>query len=172
MRVFAVFSHQSLSLAPSLLQAWGRCTKAAALSAYALHKRGFCHGLGTRDLPESTSPPQSRPERQTALPIEKEKVGGGDYQQKAPREPRLFLSVSHQVSVQQNGCFNRRQTLRQIVQIVTFTRESQTTFSSAECAELGIQMSNNYFKQKKVGFENGCLIVDTKYRERVFLLLL
>lgn len=94
MRVFAVFSHQSLSLslslsvslAPSLLQAWGRCTKAAALSAYALHKRGFCGVSGTRD-----------PQRQTGRETDSSTYWsrwswGWGLLRKAPREPRLFLS--------------------------------------------------------------------------------
>ncbi len=58
-------------------------------------------GFGTRDLPESTQPPQSRPERerdsptdrQTALPLENEKVGVGIIRPKPPVNLGLCLSL-------------------------------------------------------------------------------
>lgn len=81
MRVFAVFSHQSLSLslslsvslAPSLLQAWGRAQKQPLYLHTLFIKEAFVVCLAHVTLRDRQA------ERQTALPIETDEVGGGDY---------------------------------------------------------------------------------------------
>lgn len=96
MRVFAVFSHQSLSLSrPIPPPGFGVGAQKQQLYLHTLYiKEAFVMGLAHVTFQSPPAPLGLDPRDRQLYLLKKKKLGVGIISEKPPREPRLFLSVS------------------------------------------------------------------------------